>query len=65
MIKQVLGLGQSDSKIKNMHRFEVDFVISHVDLDTMIGRTAHVAFLANEHLLPIVFECCLDKTLYN
>ena len=47
MLTQVLGIGHKGSKVKNIYRFDVDFNISHVNLDSMIGRTSHVAFLAN------------------
>jgi hypothetical protein len=29
----------------------------------MIGRTSHVAFLGNDHLMSMIFENCLEKTL--
>ena len=47
MITQIFGVGQKESKVRNIHRFEIDFNINHVNLDTMIGRTAHVSFLGN------------------
>lgn len=61
MINQLLP---PETKIKNVYRFEVDFNINHVNLDTVIGRTSHVAFLGNEHIFPMVFEGCLNKGLF-
>ena len=65
MFNQILGIGQKNSKINNIYRFDIDFNISHVNLDSMIGRTAHVAFLANEHILSMIFKNCLSTTLYS
>lgn len=64
MMNQILGIGRKDSKVKGIHRFEVDFNINHVNLDTMIGRTSHVAFLGNEHLMSMAFQNCLEKTVF-
>lgn len=64
MLNHLLGIGQKDSQFRSIHRFEIDFHINQINLDTVIGRTAHVAFLANEHIMPIIFENCLRKTLH-
>jgi hypothetical protein len=63
MISQILGIGKKDSRVRNVYRFEVDFNILHLNLDTVIGRTSHIAFLGNDHLISMAFEQCLNKSI--
>jgi hypothetical protein len=39
--------------LKAMYRLDVNFNIEETNLDSMIGRTAHILFLENESLMKM------------
>jgi hypothetical protein len=37
-----------------LYRLDVNFQISETNLDSLIGRTAHILFLENEELMKMI-----------
>jgi len=38
-------------RAEKIHRIDVDFVMNETNLDTLLGRAAHIKFLDNETLM--------------
>jgi hypothetical protein len=52
-IKMVNNLFENCDNLKVMYRLDVNFNIEETNLDSMIGRTAHILFLENESLMKM------------
>lgn len=37
-----------------LYRLDVNFLIAETNLDSLIGRTAHILFLENEELMKMI-----------
>jgi hypothetical protein len=51
MVNNVLG---KCNDLEAMYRLDVNFNIEETNLDSMIGRTAHILFLENEDLMKMM-----------
>ena len=51
MVNNILGKCQA---LDVMYRLDVNFNIEETNLDSMIGRTAHILFLENEELMKMI-----------
>mmetsp|Transcript_26450 Transcript_26450/g.47462 ORF Transcript_26450/g.47462 Transcript_26450/m.47462 type:complete len:719 (+) Transcript_26450:1037-3193(+) len=54
---QMSGNIVSRIKADQLHRLDVNFKISERNVDTMIGRKAHIMFLENEPLMRMMVHC--------
>ena len=50
MVNQMLG----QAPFQVLYRLDVNFNIEETNIDSMIGRTAHILFLENEELLKMI-----------
>ena len=50
MVNSMLG----NVPLDVLYRLDVNFNIEETNLDSMIGRTAHILFLENEELLRMI-----------
>ena len=66
MVNSIFGLPDPHlkGKLESIHRFEVDFNLTSSGIESLIGRTAHVAFLINRHVVPMAFKCCVKDTVF-
>ena len=50
------------SKVKkdSLRRIDVNFVIPEKNIDSFIGRTAHIQYLENQNFMKILFYNYLD-----
>ena len=51
MVNNILG---KCNNIDAMYRLDVNFNIEETNLDSLIGRTAHILFLENEDLMKMI-----------
>ena len=51
MVNNILGRCNT---LEVMYRLDVNFNIEENNLDSMIGRTAHILFLENEDLMKMI-----------
>jgi len=51
MVNNILG---KCNNLDVMYRLDVNFNIEETNLDSMIGRTAHILFLENEELMKMI-----------
>ena len=51
MVNNLLGKCQN---LDVLYRLDVNFNIEETNLDSMIGRTAHILFLENEELMKMI-----------
>ena len=51
MVNNILG---RCSDLDVMYRLDVNFNIEETNIDSMIGRTAHILFLENEELMKML-----------
>jgi pimeloyl-ACP methyl ester carboxylesterase len=54
---QMAGSLISSLKSEHLHRLDVNFKINEKNIDTMIGRKAHIMFLENEALMRMLVHC--------
>ena len=47
-------LGKCDANLDVLYRLDVNFNIEETNLDSLIGRTAHILFLENEELMKMI-----------
>ena len=50
MVNSLLG----NVPLNVLYRLDVNFNIEETNIDSMIGRTAHILFLENEYLLKMI-----------
>lgn len=51
MVNNILG---NCSDVEVLYRLDVNFNIEETNLDSMIGRTAHILFLEQEELMKMI-----------
>jgi len=51
MVNNILG---KCSNLEVLYRLDVNFNIEESNIDSMIGRTAHILFLENEELMKMI-----------
>ena len=51
---QMVNSMLSSVPFETLYRLDVNFNIEETNLDSMIGRTAHILFLENEELLKMI-----------
>ena len=51
MVNNILGV---TPKLDVLYRLDVNFNIEENNLDSLIGRTAHILFLENEELMKMI-----------
>ena len=51
MVNNILG---KCNNLECMYRLDINFNIEETNIDSMIGRTAHILFLENEELMKMI-----------
>ena len=51
MVNNILG---KCNNLEVMYRLDVNFNIEETNMDSLIGRTAHILFLENEELMKMI-----------
>ena len=51
MVNNLLG---KCNNLETLYRLDVNFNIEETNLDSMIGRTAHILFLENDELMKMI-----------
>ena len=51
MVNNILG---KCANLEVLYRLDVNFNIEESNIDSMIGRTAHILFLENEELMKMI-----------
>jgi len=51
MVNNILG---KTNRLETLYRLDVNFNIEETNLDSVIGRTAHILFLENEDLMKMI-----------
>jgi hypothetical protein len=54
---QMAGNIISRLKSEQLHRLDINFKINEKNIDTMIGRKAHIMFLESEALMRMLVHC--------